>query len=98
MAEDNLVSWRKFVNSLPELPEGQGPPDIEKMPVKDPKLHEDDDVIMYKLTTTVFVYQHIGSQFWFGSGAMQDVTIMGEMSLKDAQGIVNAKRIRRRKK
>jgi hypothetical protein len=95
---DLQENWRRLVNSLPPLDEGTGPPDLEKIEEDTPKTKEESNVIMYKLTTEVYVYQHIGSDVWFGSNTLQDVSILGEMTLAQARTIVNAKRIRRKRK
>lgn len=97
--EDKITaSWRRFVNSLPELPaNGLGPPDMEKIDTSTPKSSSSDSVLVYKLTTEVYVYQHLGTDSWFGANTLQDVTILGEMTLEQVRALVAAKKLRRKK-
>lgn len=96
MANDDV--WRKFVNGL-EIPEfdGEGVPMAEKIQRDSPNNYTEDNVIVYKMTTEVYVYQHIGSDSWFGANTLQDVSILGEMTLDQARKLVQAKKLRRKK-
>jgi hypothetical protein len=96
----NEDQWRKLVNDLPPEFEigGADFPELEKIDTKSPKNYTDNSVIVYKLTTEVYVYQHIGSDdSWYGANTLQDVTILGEMTLDQVRTLVNAKKLKRKK-
>lgn len=96
MQEEN---WRKLVNDLPDLPEdGAKPPDMEK--IKQPSIKDGESpVVLQKIITEVYVYTSLNSDdLYFASQAYQDVQILGNMRLSEAEKIINSAKKKRRRK
>jgi len=97
MANEDV--WRRFVNGL-QIDDlaGTEAPSSEKIQRDVPNNVSEDTVLVYKLTTEVYVYQHIGTDFWYGANTLQDVSILGEMTLEQVRSLVQAKKLRRKRK
>lgn len=96
MPEDDM--WRNLINSIDTVSEGNDPPPMEnisKKPIRD----GESPVTLQKIITEVYVYTSSSiDDLWYGSQTFQDIQILGQMRLSEAQTLIETAKNKRRKR
>lgn len=99
MDDEKDDQWRKLVNRLPhDLPEdGAKAPSIENIPQKQLRDGE-TPVTLQKIITEVYVYTSLSNptEIWFASESSQNVYLLGNMRLAEAEKIIQTVKNRRK--
>lgn len=89
--EDSI--WRALVNSLPELEEGDSPPEMEKIVPKKPAGRK---FFVQKIITEIYVYTDLDKKA-FSEATFQDLIIIGEMTEAKLNKLLRAQQRKRNK-
>lgn len=91
-------AWRTVINSISGTPtEGIDAPAMENISKK-PLRDGESPVTLQKIITEVYIYTSSNIQdLWYGSQTFQDVQILGQMRLSEAQQVIETAKNKRKR-